>query len=144
MESILIDDRLDPGQFSDMVDQGRGIIAEESVTTSATGRRLAGEGLADILGRDQDTVSLAMLGLTTAFFAGGKLGWLSLGPDEVGGRGLVRVGGVELEPGLEVSDPVLEVANPLMHHKKTRPRWPSERQAAFGTRVPQRWAAESS
>ena len=41
MEPILIDDRLDPGQFGDLMDQRRGIFAEESVTTSSAGRRFA-------------------------------------------------------------------------------------------------------
>ena len=41
MEPILVDDRLDPGQFGDLMDQGFGVVAGESMAASATSGRLA-------------------------------------------------------------------------------------------------------
>ena len=58
MELIFIDDRLDLGQFGDLMDQRRGVVAEQSLTTSSAVGRLAGDGLADFLGRDQDPLGL--------------------------------------------------------------------------------------
>ena len=104
MESILINDRLDPGQFGDLMDQRRGVVAEQSMTTATTGVRLAVERLADLLGWDQVRAGLAMPGLPAAFLPGGRGGGLALHPDRVGRGGLGRVGGVELEPGFEVID----------------------------------------
>ena len=108
MEPILIDDRLDPGQFGDLMDQRFGVVAGESMTTSATGGRLAVERLADLLGWDQGALGLAMPGLTAAFLLAGRSRGLPLHPDRVGRGGLGRVGGVELEPGFEVTEPVLK------------------------------------
>ncbi|SIO11491.1 hypothetical protein SAMN05444166_2524 [Singulisphaera sp. GP187] len=50
MEPILIDNRYDPGQFGDLMEQRRGILAEEAMTTSSVGGRLTDEGLANVLG----------------------------------------------------------------------------------------------
>ena len=104
MKPILIDDRLDLGQFGDLMDQRRGVIAEQPSTTASAVGRLAGDGLADFLGWDQNPLGATMPGLTAAFLSGGRRGRLSLGPDEIGGGRLMRVGGVELEPGFEVVD----------------------------------------
>ena len=52
IEPILIDDRLDLGQFGDLMDQGGRIVTLEFLTAAATGRRLTVERLVDLLGRD--------------------------------------------------------------------------------------------
>ena len=49
-----------------------------------------------------------MAGLTAAFLAGEWSGWLSLGTGDVGGRWLVRVGGVEFEPSFEVTESAVQ------------------------------------
>ncbi len=78
MEPVLVDDRLDLGQFGDLVDQRFGIVTSEPMATSATGGRLAVERLVDLLGRDQGAVGLAMPKLTAAFLATGWAGGLQL------------------------------------------------------------------
>ena len=88
MEPIFVDDRLDLGQFGDLMDQGFGIVTGESTATSATGGRLAVERLVDLLGWDQGAVGLAMPGLPAAFLASGRRGRLALHPDRVGRGGL--------------------------------------------------------
>ena len=114
MEPILVDDRLDLGQFGDLMDQGVGVVAGESMTTAATGGRLAVERLADLLGRDQGAPGLAMPGLSAALLPAGRSRGLALHADRIGRGGLGRVGGVELEPGLEVTEPVLKAGEPLL------------------------------
>jgi hypothetical protein len=102
MESILIDDRLDLGQFSHLMDQGFGVIAGELMTTSATSGRLTVGRLANLLGRDQGAVGLTMSGLPATFPAAGRSRWLTLHSDRVRRWRLRRVGGVELEPILKI------------------------------------------
>jgi hypothetical protein len=114
MEPILIDDRFDLGKFSDLMDQGFGIVTGEFLTASATSGRLAVERLVDLLRWDQGTVSLAMPVLPTAFFATGWGGGLALHPDGVRRGWLGRVGGVELEPVLEIVEPVLKSGDALL------------------------------
>ena len=117
MKLIFIDEGLDPGQFGDLMDQRRGVIAEQSLTTAPAVGRLTSDGFTDFLGWDQNPLGPTMLGLTAAFLAGGSGGRLSLGPDEIGRGRLVRVGGVELESCLEVVDSGLEFASPLLHRQ---------------------------
>jgi hypothetical protein len=104
MEPILIDDRLNLGQFSDLMDQGFGVVAGELMTASAASGRLTVDRLANFLGRDQGAVGLAMSGLPAAFLSAGRSGGLTLQSDRIGRGRLRRVGGVELEPVLEIMD----------------------------------------
>ena len=64
MESVLVDDRLDPGQFGDLMDQGLGILAAQGVAAAAAGRGLTVGGRAELLGRDQGPKRLATAGLS--------------------------------------------------------------------------------
>ena len=115
MEPIFVDDRLDPGQFGDLMDQGLGVVAGEGLATAATGGRACSRMVvADLLGRDQGALGLAMSGLAAAFLPGGRGGRLALHPDRIGRRGLGGVGGVELEPALEIAEPVLKAGEPLL------------------------------
>jgi hypothetical protein len=66
MELILIDDRLDLGQFSDLMDQGVGVVAREPMTATTASSRLAVGRLANLLRRDQVAVGFAMSGLASA------------------------------------------------------------------------------
>ena len=114
MEPILVDDRLDFGQFGNLMDQGFWVVARESMSTTATGLRLAVERRADPLGRDQCAVGPTMSGLPAAFLAPGRGGRLAFQADGVGRGGLGRVGGVEFEPRLEVVELSLEGGDPLL------------------------------
>jgi hypothetical protein len=118
MESVFGDDRLDLGQFGNLMDQGSGVLPGESMATPATRTRLAVEGLADLLGRDQGAVGFAMSALPATLPAAGRGGRLALQADGIGRGGLGRVGGVELEPRLEVTDPRFEFVDPLLHHQE--------------------------
>jgi len=113
MEAILVDDRLDPGEFGDLMDQGFGVVAGEPMTTTTTSGRLAVDRLVDLLGRDQRTVGLAMSGLAAAFLPAGRSGRFALQSDRIGRRRLGGIGRVELEPVLEVLDPGFELAKTL-------------------------------
>jgi hypothetical protein len=46
--------------------------------------------------------------LPTAFATGGRTGRLAFEPDGIGRRGLGGIGGVELEPGLEIANALLQ------------------------------------
>jgi hypothetical protein len=104
MESILVDDRLDLGQFSDLMDQGFGVVARELMTASAASGWLTMDRLMNLLGWNQRTVGFAMSKLPAPFLSAGRSRGLALHPDRIRGRGFRRVRGVELEPVLEIVD----------------------------------------
>jgi len=111
MEPILVDDRLDLGQFGDLMDEGFGIVTGEMVTTTTTGSRLAVDGLANLLRRDQTAVGFAMSGLSSTLLPARRGGGSALHSDRIGGGRLGRVRGVELEPALKIVDPVLQLSD---------------------------------
>ena len=115
MESVLVDDRLDPGQFGDLMDQGLGILAAEGVATAAAGTGLTVGGRAEFLGRDQGPKRLAMAGLPAALPPRWRSRRLALQDDRVGGGRLGGVGGVELEPGLEIAHEGFQLSDPILH-----------------------------
>jgi hypothetical protein len=118
MKPVLSDDRLDPGQFGDLMDHGFGIVTGEPLATAPAGGRPAVERLVDPLGWHQDAPGLAMSGLAAALLPAGRGRGLPLHPDRIGRGGLGRVGGVELEPGFEVTDPRLQFINLLPHRQE--------------------------
>ena len=118
MELGFINDWLNLGQFGDLMDQRSGVVTEEFMTTSPTVGRLTGEGFADVLGRDQDAIGLAVFRLTTAFLTARRSGRLSLDTKEIRGGRLVRVGGIELESGSKIIDSVFQVVNSLLRHNE--------------------------
>jgi hypothetical protein len=113
MEPILVDDRLDPGKFSDLMDERFGIRAGKLVTTAATGTRDAVDRVADLLGRDQGAVGLAMSGLAATLLLAGRRGGLPLQPDRIRRGRLGGVGGVELQTILQVLDSRFELCELL-------------------------------
>jgi len=92
MEPILVDDRLDLGQFSDLMDQGFGVLARDSMTTTTASSQLAVGRLANLLGWNQVAVGFAMSGLASALPSAGRSGGLTLHSDWIRGWGLRRVG----------------------------------------------------
>jgi hypothetical protein len=119
MEAILVDDRLDPGEFGDLMDQGFRVVAGEPMTTTTTGGRFAVDRFVDLLRRGERTVGLAMSRLPAAFLAAGRSGRLALHPDGIGRRRLGRVGGVEFEPVLKVPETGLHLSKSLFRFGKT-------------------------
>ena len=120
MEPILIDDRLDLGQFGDLMDHGLGVVASRVHDRIGGKRRLTVDRLANLLGRDQGTVSLTMSGLPAAFLPAGRSRGLALHPDRIGGRGLRRVRGVELETILEIIDARFKFGKALSRRTRQR------------------------
>ncbi len=117
MEPMLVDEGLDLGQFGDLMDQRFGIVANEPLAATAAGNRLAVERLADLLGRHQVAVELAMPGLAAAFLPPGRSRGFTLHSNRIGRGRLGRVGGVELEPRFEVTDPCCQFVDPLLHRR---------------------------
>src|SRR5262245_14501937 len=115
MQAILIDDRLDPGQLGDLLDQGGEVVAVQGLTAVTARIGLAVGGPAEPLGRDQDPGGPAMPGLAAPLAPALGPGRLALQADGVGRRGLGRVGGIELEPGLKVADALLQLSELLSH-----------------------------
>src|SRR5207302_319882 len=68
----------------------------------------------EFLGRDQGSERLAMAGLPTPFSRGRRGRWLAFQADRVGGGWLGGVGGVELEPGLEIAHRGLQLGDPIL------------------------------
>jgi hypothetical protein len=114
MESVFVDQRLDLGQFGDLMHQGGRVIAAQGVATAAA---IGGPALGDrahLLLRDQAALHPGMSRLPTTFATGGWGGRLALEADGIGRRRLGGIGGVELEPGLEVADALLQFGDPSL------------------------------
>src|ERR1700678_4236386 len=104
MEPKLVDDRLDPGQFSDLMDQRFRVVAGETMAASAASGWLTIDRLVNLFGRDQRAVGFAMSKLPAPVLTARGSRGLALHSNRIRGRGLRRVGGVELEPVLEIVD----------------------------------------
>ncbi len=113
MEPILIDDRLNLGQFGDLMDQRLGVIAGKAMTTAATVGRLAVKRLANFLGRYSTSAKLAMSGLSAAFLSAGRSGGFALHSDGIGRGRLGRVGRVKLEAVFQIIEPALKQSEAL-------------------------------
>jgi hypothetical protein len=112
MEPVLVDQGLNLGQFGDLVDQGTGVITDQGVAAAAA---IPGPTLGDrahFLGRDQAPQSPAMSRLPTPFATGGPGGRFAFQPDGIGGRRLGRIGGIELQPRLQIADALLQFGDP--------------------------------
>src|SRR5262245_49927741 len=104
MQAVLVDEGLDLGELGDLMDQGGGVLPVQRLAATTAGAGLAVARRAELVGRDQGAEGLGMSRLSAAFPPGRRSRRLSLQADGVGGWGLGGVGGVELEPGLEIAD----------------------------------------
>ena len=83
MKPVFVDQRLDLGQFRDLMNQGSRVITDQGLATAAAiggpaiGRR------ADLLRRDQTALGPTMSRLPAAFPTGGRGGGLALEPDGI-------------------------------------------------------------
>jgi hypothetical protein len=111
MEPILVNDRFDLGQFSDLMNQWLGVVASELLTATAASCRFTVDRLENLLGWYQSAASLAMSWLPAAFPSRRRSWRLTLQPDRIRGRGLGRIGGVELEPILKIIDARFKLGN---------------------------------
>ena len=136
MEPILVDYRLDPGKFSDLMDQRFGVFAGESMAASAASGWLTMDRFMDLFGRDQGTKSFTMSRLSTPFLPAGRSWGFALHSDRIRGRGLRRVGGVELKPALEIVDARFKFAKALFVELDERE---NRRLDFWRSRLPQRF-----
>jgi hypothetical protein len=114
MQAVFVHDRLDFGEIDDLMDQRCGILALEGVSAIPAGTGLAVAPGAELLGRNQAAERLGMAGLTAAAALRRRCRWLAFDADGIGGGGLGGVGGVELEPGLQIADALLQFPDPLL------------------------------
>ena len=94
MEPILIDDRLDPGQFGDLMDHGLGVVAGEPMTTAATGVGLHSNVSRTFSGGTKARWALRCPGWPPRFFPLGGAGgfrFIPIGSDEGGLDELVEL-----------------------------------------------------
>ena len=103
MQAVFVHQRLDPGQVGDLMDQRGRVGALQRLAAPPAGIGLAISGRAELLGGDQGAERLAMARLTAALPPGRWSRWLSFQPDGIRGGRLGGVGGIELEPGLEIA-----------------------------------------
>jgi hypothetical protein len=113
MQAVFVDDRLDPGQFGDLMDQGIGVLSRQRMATPPAGIGLRVAGRVEPLGGDQGAERLATAGLPAALPLGRGRWRLALQADRVGGGRLGGVGGVELESRLEIADGGLQGGDPI-------------------------------
>ena len=111
MEPVLVDDGLDLGQFGDLVDQGGRIITGQGVAATSAVRRPALGDRVQPLRRDQATLGPAMSRLAAPPPPRGRGGGLALEANGIRRRGFGGVGGIELQPGLKISDALLQFSN---------------------------------
>ena len=114
MEPVLVDQGLDLGQFGDLVNQGSRVITDQGVAAAAAIRGPAIGDRAHLLRWDQAPQCPAMSRLPTPFPTGGRGGRLAFEPDGIGRRRLGGIGGIELEPGLQIADALLQFGDPSL------------------------------
>ena len=114
MESVLVDQRLDLGQFGDLVNQGSRVITDQGVAAAAAIRGSAIGDRAYLLRWNQAPQCPAMSRLATPFPTGGRGGRLTFQADGIRRRRLGGIGGIELEPGLQIADALLQFGDPSL------------------------------
>jgi hypothetical protein len=110
VEAIFIDVGTDGRDLSDLVSQGIGIVSPQRGATASAVGRLDLDDLSKSFGRDQRSGMSWMPGLSSTLAPGG---WDRRSPLDLDGRGICggglrRIGGVEVEPGFQLGDPLLQ------------------------------------
>jgi hypothetical protein len=110
MESVLIDVGTDRRDLGDLVPYWIGVVSLQRGAAASAVRRFDLDGLSDLLGWDECSGMALVTGLSSALSSGrrGRRSPLELDGRGVGGGGLGRVGGVQVEPGLQLGDPLLQ------------------------------------
>jgi hypothetical protein len=110
VESVLIDVGTDGRDLGDLVSHGIGIISLKRGATALALRRLDLEGLSKLLGWDKRPGVSFVTGLSSALPPGrrGRRPPLKLDGGRIGGGRLGRIGGVEVEPRLQLGDASLQ------------------------------------
>ena len=110
VEAVFIDVGTDGRDLSDLVSQGIGIVSLQCGATALALRRLDLEGLSKLFGWDQRPGVSLVTGLSSALAPGrrDRRSPLELDGGRIGGGRLGRIGGVEVEPRLQLGDPPLQ------------------------------------
>jgi hypothetical protein len=103
-EPIFVDDRPIPGKFSDLMDQGFRVVARKLMTASAASGLLTMDRLMNTFRRDQRTVGFALSRLPVPILPVERSRGSALHSDRISGRGLRRVGGVQLVTYPQIAD----------------------------------------
>jgi hypothetical protein len=106
VEAVFIDIGTDRRDFSDLVSQRIGVVSLKRGATALALCRLDLEGLSKLFGWDQRSDMAFVPGLSSALAPGrrDRRSPLELDGGRIGGRRLGRIGGVEVEPGLQLGD----------------------------------------
>jgi hypothetical protein len=115
MEAIFGHQRLNLGQFSDLMDQGIEVLTSQGMTTPAAQIRFTVDRLVNSFRLDNGPVGFAMPRLSPAVSLT-RRGWgLPLHAHGFRRRRFGRVGGVQPETSFQVTNARLQLSNPLMH-----------------------------
>ena len=118
VQSVFIDDRLDPGEVGDLVDQGLGVIAPQGDGRStARGGSGVGGREAQLLRGHQGAFGPGM-SRSRRTSARSVVRAACRSADGIRRRGLGGVGGIEVEPGLEVGNPLVQLSDPTPERLK--------------------------
>jgi hypothetical protein len=112
MEPVFVHHRLNRGHLGDLVSDRLGILAVQLVAAPAAMLGLALDDPTELFGRDQAPRVVAMTGLAAPLLARGGSRGLSLDRRGIGRGGFGGVGGVGVEPLLQVGDPLLQHLEP--------------------------------
>ena len=144
MESVLVDQRLDLGQFGDLVNQGSRVITDQGVAAAAAIRGSAIGDRAHLLRWNQAPQYPAMSRLATPFPTGGRGGRLTFQANGIRRRRLGGIGGIELEPGLQIADALLQFGDPSLEGSPRPPGWQPGLPVGRCSRAVQEWETEES
>jgi hypothetical protein len=117
MEPVLVHRRPDRRQFGDLVSDRLGVIALQRLVAPAAFGRLAVDDVAELLGGYERAGLAMMAGLPAPLLARGGDRRTSLDRRGIGGGRLGRVGGVLVDPLLQVGDPPLEGLHQHRHRR---------------------------
>jgi hypothetical protein len=116
VEAVFINVGADGRDLSDLVSQRIGIVPLPCGATASALCRLDLEGLSKLFGWDQRSGVSLVTGLSTALAPRrrGRRSPLELDGRRIGGGGLGRIGGVEVEPRLQLGDRLLQLGDPSL------------------------------
>lgn len=108
MEPVFVHHGGNRRHLGDLMSERLGVLTGQGVTAPAAFRRLAVDDLSELLGRDQGSGVVTMAGLSAPLLPRGRSRRSSFDRGRVGRRGLGGVGGVLVDPLLQVGDPPLK------------------------------------
>jgi hypothetical protein len=113
VETVFINVGTNRWDLGDLVSQWIEVLSLEGGTTASAMCRLDLEGLAELLGGDQRAGVALVTGLSSTLASGRRSGRppLELDVGRVGRGRLGRIGGIQVEPRLQLGDPLFQRGN---------------------------------